>query len=181
MPQKVFTIDEVIERLDDIKIDYKHLSRSYKGTTFHKIYIDDDELFVKIEDEVIAGQINPLDYIDVAAINRQSKFPVSQRKYTNVTIGFQKHPLNDVTATSKYFELVEKMNTVVTDINSIVQTHTVTNEKFDNPITRVNLKFDEKTMEPKYLARDRKTELVENDMTLCYLIRNQSQLIIFTF
>ena len=100
MPQKVFTIDEVIERLDDIKIDYKHPSRSYKGATFYKIYIDDDELFVKIEDEVVAGRINPLDYINVAAINRRSKFPVSKRKYTNATIGFQKHPLNDVTVTT---------------------------------------------------------------------------------
>ena len=162
MPQKVFTIDEVIERLDDIKIDYKHPSRSYKGTTFYKIYIDDDELFVKIEDEVIAGQINPLDYIDVAAINRRSKFPVSKRKYTNSTIGFQKHPLNDVTVTSKYFELVEKINTIVTDINSMVQTHTVENKKLDNPITRVHLKFDEKSMEPKFIARDGKTERLEN-------------------
>ena len=95
MPLKVFTVDEVIERFDDIKIDYEHPSRSYKGTTFHKIYIDDDELFVKIEDEVVAGRINPLDYINVAAINRRSKFPVSKRKYTNATIAFRKHPSND--------------------------------------------------------------------------------------
>ena len=133
MPLKVFTVDEVIERLDDINIDYKHPSRSYKGTTFHKIYIDDDELFVKIEDETIAGQINPLDYLDVAEINRRSKFPVSKRKFTNATIGFRKHPLNDLTVTSKYFELVEKINTLVTDINPMVQTHTVENKKLDNP------------------------------------------------
>ena len=95
MPLKVFTVDEVIERFDDIKIDYKHPSGSYKGTTFHKIYIDDDELFVKIEDEVVAGRINPLDYINVSAVNRRSKYPVSKRKYTNATIGFRKHPSND--------------------------------------------------------------------------------------
>ena len=129
MPLKVFTVDEVIERLDDIKIDYKHPSGSYKGVTFHKIYIDDDELFVKIEDEVVAGRINPLDYINVAAINRRSKFPVSKRKYTNATIGFRKHPSNDVTVASKYFELVEKMNTLVPDISPMVQTHTVEDKK----------------------------------------------------
>ena len=129
MPQKVFTVDEVIERLDDIKIDCKHPSRSYNGTTFHNIYISEDELFVKIEDEVIAGQINPLDYLDVAEINKRSKFPVSKRKFTNATIGFQKHPLNDVTTTSKYFELVQIINPILTDINSMVQTHTVENKK----------------------------------------------------
>ena len=52
MPPKVFTIDEVIERLDDIKIDYKHPSKSYKGTTFHKIYLDEEELLVKMENEI---------------------------------------------------------------------------------------------------------------------------------
>ena len=107
MPPKVFTVDEVIERFDDIKIDYKHPSGSYKGTTFHKIYIDDDELFVKIEGEVAAGRINPLDYINVSAVNRRSKFPVSKRKYTHATVGFRKHPSDD-TVVSKYFELIEK-------------------------------------------------------------------------
>ena len=161
MPLKVFTVDEVIERFDDIKIDYKHPSGSYKGATFHKIYIDDDELFVKIEGEVAAGRINPLDYINVSAVNRRSKFPVSKRKYTNATIGFRKHPSND-TVVSKYFELIEKMNTLAPDITPMIQTHTVENKKLDNPITRVQLKFDEKTMEPKFVARDGKTERLEN-------------------
>ena len=163
MSQKVFTIDEVIERLDDIRIDYDHPSKSYKGTTFHKIYLDQEPLLVKIEDETTAGQINPLNDLDVIEINRRSKFPVFKRKFTNVTIGFQKHPLNDFNRTSKYFKLVQKINSILTTelaISSLYQTHTSTNQKLENPITRVNLKFDAKTMEPKFVARDKKTERI---------------------
>ena len=77
MSEKVYSIAEVISRVDEIKIDFANPSKQYHGATFYKMYLDPGvPLVVYADDEVVAGQINPLHYADVVAINQRSKYAV---------------------------------------------------------------------------------------------------------